>query len=219
MSVGYWPGAEIKLGVWGPGAKGPGPHPPPGPEREAPSGSRTMRRRAACPPCRAAPTSTGCRPPPASRRRAGRSGRRLRDASRRRFTRAPSCPPAQRLGAGRRTVKSVDGISGARRRRRASGGPAAAAAGRRKFGQSPARRRRWRPRSWSGCRLAPTCCPPRQDLSSAPAGPAVAHLSILEELLHLMVGHGRAVGAKNRQWLAHNGPTSASPPRWAGRQR
>ena len=100
---------KLKLGlrVGGPWAEGPGPHPLQGQARAAPSGIRRMLRRAACPPCRAAPTSAGCMPPRARRRRAGRGGRRFRAASRCRATsRAPSCPQALRQGrrrlAGRR---------------------------------------------------------------------------------------------------------------------
>ena len=55
--------------------------PPPGPAREAPSGSCWRRRQIACPPCQAATTrrSTGCRP---RRRRAGKGERRCRASSR-----------------------------------------------------------------------------------------------------------------------------------------
>ena len=93
------PPTKLKPGVGGTGTEGPGPHPPPGPATAAPSASHRSRRRAACPLCRAAPTSSGCRPPRARGRRAGRGGRRFRAASSRRATiRAPSCPPAQRRG-------------------------------------------------------------------------------------------------------------------------
>ena len=43
----YEPPTKLKLGVGGPGAEGPGPHPPRGLAREAPSGSRRRRHRAA----------------------------------------------------------------------------------------------------------------------------------------------------------------------------
>ena len=92
--------------TWGRGARGrtsegPKPRPPPGQARgepTQPSGSRRRRRRAASPPCRAALTSAGCRPPRARRRSTGRGGRlgRFRAVSRRRATsRASPCPQAQ----------------------------------------------------------------------------------------------------------------------------
>jgi hypothetical protein len=73
------------------------------PGREAPgptgSWSRTWPRRAACPPCRAGPTSAGGKPPRARRPHAGRYRLRCHAASRRRATsRAASAPPAARPG-------------------------------------------------------------------------------------------------------------------------
>ena len=86
----------------------PGPHPLLGPAREAPSGSRRRRRREACPPCRAAPTSSGCRPPLARRRSAGRGERQCRAASHLWATsRAPRSP-----GGAASTVKPVGRIVG-----------------------------------------------------------------------------------------------------------
>ena len=103
---GPWPGVEAvtshrpnsNLGSGGRGRRARA-TPAAGPARAATSGSHRRRRRAVYPPCRAAPTSAGCKPPRARRRRAGRGGRRFRAASRRRATsRAPSCPPARRPG-------------------------------------------------------------------------------------------------------------------------
>ena len=72
-----------------------------------------------------------------------------------------------------------------------------------------ARRRRWRPGRWSGCRAAPTsrCRPPRPGLSrsSAPVRTdAMAPLE-LEQLLHLALWHAGVVRALSS--LAPDPPT------------
>ena len=83
--------------------------------RAAPNGRSRRRRRAACPPCRAAPTSAGCTPPLARTRHAGRGGRRCRAATRpRAISRGSSSPrtphearqpTTTRTGGARSTVK------------------------------------------------------------------------------------------------------------------
>ena len=161
--------------------KGHGPHPPRGPAREAPSGSRGRRRRAA-------PTTAGCRPPRASRGSAASCHGRppvehspahqrclsAQVAGRRRLDRET------RIGCGATAVPVCGGSDCARR-----------GVGSRSPLVVSVRRRRWRPGSWSGCRAAPTslCRPPRPDLSSAPVRTdAIARLE-LEQLLHLVLSH------------------------------
>ena len=76
------PPTKLKLRAGGPEAEGPGRPRRQGPARATPSGCRRRRRRAACPPCRAALTSAMCRQRPARTRRAYGGALRCRAASR-----------------------------------------------------------------------------------------------------------------------------------------
>ena len=143
-------------GVWQPRHQGQG--------RAAPIEYRRRRRRAACPPCRAAPTSAGFMPPRARSRHAGRGGRRCRAATRPRATSRGSLPPqAQLEGRQVEAVPAFERATGRSLPRRAPPPPAAAAV---QLPIPPAPRAT---HSWSGCRAAPMCRPRHRAPPSTPA--------------------------------------------------